>query len=224
MLIEESLWIQKTILGFPVSEMSPLLNIGSSTAEFRQNIQPYIHENIFAPIEKVGGQVSHLDIKADEGVDIVGDLTEAGFQQKLIQDYHFSCFLCSNLLEHIEDKNRAQLCQIIEKIMPQGSYLIVTVPHMYPYHKDPIDTMFRPDIQALAALFPSLSFVAGDIVQTPNNMFSYFQGKPRAFFAYIAHITLPFLFKRSFFDWQQQVKYLPFWFKRFDSTCIILKK
>ena len=28
--------------------------------------------------------------------------------------------------------------------MPAGGYLVVSVPHSYPFHADPIDTLFRP--------------------------------------------------------------------------------
>jgi hypothetical protein len=40
------------------------------------------------------------------------------------------------------------------RLLPPGGYLLVTVPHSYPYHEDPFDTMYRPDVAELAALHP----------------------------------------------------------------------
>ena len=224
MLLEESLWIKEAIQNLSLSELSPMLNIGSSTIDFREKKQAYIHQNIFVPIEIKGGIVYHLDIKDADGVDIVGDLTDPNFQQRLKEEYQFSSFLCANLLEHIEEKERQKLCKAIEDMMPKGSYLILTVPHTFPYHKDPIDSMFRPNIETLKNHFPTLTLIKGDIVKTSENMFDYFDKGTETLVEYLGYITLPFLFKLSKYDWIQIVKYLPKWFKKFDCTCLILKK
>ncbi|OBQ33891.1 MAG: hypothetical protein AN485_17485, partial [Anabaena sp. MDT14b] len=47
---------------------------------------------------------------------------------------------------------------------PKSGYIFVTVPYKYPYHRDPIDTMFRPDIQELSSLFPDFKIVNGEIL------------------------------------------------------------
>ena len=83
MRLSESLWIGKKIL--KIAKNTPnfrLLNVGSSTKHFRENKQPWIQENIFDPI-RGHGSVDHLDIKASEGVDIVGDLKDSVFHDQL---------------------------------------------------------------------------------------------------------------------------------------------
>jgi hypothetical protein len=51
--------------------------------------------------------------------------------------------LCCNLLEHVLDPERLALHCL--ELLPRGGLLFVTVPFSYPYHRDPIDTMYRPD-------------------------------------------------------------------------------
>jgi SAM-dependent methyltransferase len=56
--------------------------------------------------------------------------------------------LCANLLEQVTD--RAMVIRNLHAITARGGYLIVTVPNRYPYHRDPIDTGFRPSPSQLA--------------------------------------------------------------------------
>ena len=48
MLLDEARWIRHTLGSLEVGKLSPLLNVGSSTAEFRERVQPWIDEEIFA--------------------------------------------------------------------------------------------------------------------------------------------------------------------------------
>ena len=41
---------------------------------------------------------------------------------------------------------------------------MVTVPHKFPYHPDPIDTMFRPSPNELVGLFPNCHRLEGLIL------------------------------------------------------------
>ena len=58
------------------AQRSPLVNVGSSTGEFREVRQPHIDRIVFAPLRAAGVEVVHADVKAAPGVDLVGDLTE----------------------------------------------------------------------------------------------------------------------------------------------------
>ena len=83
-MYDESVWIGTALLNLNKNNtLSPLLNVGSSTKQFREVEQKCIHENIFAPLEKGGVVVHHLDMKKEDGVDIVGDLTVAIFANDL---------------------------------------------------------------------------------------------------------------------------------------------
>lgn len=131
-------------------DVSPLLNLGSSTAHFRKVTRPHIEHALFAPLERAGIEVVHCDIKRDEGVDLVGDVTDPAFAQTL-KTRNFRAVLLANLLEHVRDP--AAIASACERIAGPGGLIVATVPQSYPFHADPIDTGYRPSPQALAALF-----------------------------------------------------------------------
>jgi hypothetical protein len=160
MLYEESIWFKKTIqkhaqLG------SLVLNIGSSTKEFIEITQPYIKTNLFDEFVKKNCVVKNIDIKQAEGVDFVGDVTEPIFIEKL-KKLNASFIICSNLLEHLSE--RAAFCEALVKIMNADTKLIISVPYSFPYHEDPIDTMYRPNLKELQEAFPTLKLEEGEIV------------------------------------------------------------
>ena len=96
MLKEESIWIKNALNdNFSVDDF-PLLNVGSSTEEFRKITQPEIHENVFSPLIESNRKVFHADIKDANGVDLVGDLNEESFRNKL-KSLGIKSVLCSNL-------------------------------------------------------------------------------------------------------------------------------
>ncbi|MBO0739659.1 MAG: hypothetical protein J2P48_24485, partial [Alphaproteobacteria bacterium] len=65
--------------------------------------------------------------------------------------YWPNALLCSNLLEHVpEPGQRAWYCL---DLLPAGGLVFVTVLHSNSYHRDPIDTMYRPGPAELAELF-----------------------------------------------------------------------
>src|SRR5688572_5685334 len=78
------------------------LNIGSSTERFRTRSQPHIEQLLFGPLRESGVRVIHCDMKADPGVDLVGDVLDPGFQQQL-RSLGAQLLICSNLLEHLTD-------------------------------------------------------------------------------------------------------------------------
>ena len=59
--------------------------------------------------------------------------------------------MCTNLLEHIDNKDI--IINTIDKILKKGAYCLITVPYNYPYHLDPIDTMYRPKPKEIFNLF-----------------------------------------------------------------------
>jgi hypothetical protein len=107
MFIDESLWISsqlKKILDD--NSLDSLLNVGSSSKFFREISQPFIYNNIFKPIQSFLN-ITHLDLKKVEGVDIVGDLADSNFfEHKINKTYDI--VLCSNLLEHVT--NVSNMC------------------------------------------------------------------------------------------------------------------
>lgn len=165
MLRDEAILMGRWTKQLPLGPESVCLNLGSSTREFRENTQPFIASDILQPIEQTGCTLVNCDIKSGDGIDEVGDLLDPAFQEKLV-GYKPDLIICSNLLEHLSDpKAFAQACGTIAK---PGGYCLFTVPRSYPYHPDPIDTMFRPSPEQLAALLPKWETVSAKEIVTGN--------------------------------------------------------
>src|SRR4051812_35141466 len=130
--------------------VSPLLNLGSSTGDFRRAAKPHIERQLFAPLAEAGGIVVHSDLKAGEGIDVVGDILDPSMTADL-KGRGFKCVLLANVLEHVRD--RPGVAAACEAIVGPGGLILATVPSSYPYHADPIDTYYRPSPIALASAF-----------------------------------------------------------------------
>ena len=225
MLYEEAIWIGEKLLTLSKNG-DKILNIGSSTNYSRTISQPHMDKYIFAPLRKKKTKIIHTDIIKGEGVDIVGDLTNKSFVEELKkQKYDF--VLCSNLLEHLEEKQL--IVRAIEEILPIEGKAIITVPYNYPYHLDPIDNMFRPNVSELKSLFPKLSFDCGNIVQGRScrentfhkNYFQQLTPQPKLFLRLFLRLFFPFY---KFKVWKYTIKSFATMFSRFSVTCVILTK
>jgi SAM-dependent methyltransferase len=161
MLIAEARWLADRIdeLG---NAAFPMLNVGSQTLDFRTRVQPWIDAYLFAPARLRRQLVCHADMQAADGVDFVGDIADESFVARM-QAESFGSVLCCNLLEHVED--RARVARALTDIVRPEGHLILSVPHVFPYHPDPIDTMYRPDPEELASLFPGMLVVQSRIVR-----------------------------------------------------------
>ena len=131
-------------------EISPLLNLGSSTRAFREQVKPHIERDLFAPLRAAGVAVFHSDLKQADGVDLAGDILDPVVRADL-KGRGFRALLIANMLEHVRD--RAAATAACEEIVGPGGLILATVPSSFPYHADPIDTGYRPDPAELAAAF-----------------------------------------------------------------------
>jgi SAM-dependent methyltransferase len=217
----ESEWIGRKLAELPVDEISPCLNLGSSTEEFRSRVQPYIDANLIAPNIKRGVSFIHVDVKKELGVDLAGDINDPAFQEILLKK-RAACVLCCNMLEHVVD--REKLAELCVRITRPGGYLIVSVPFSFPYHLDPIDTYFRPDPKTLAELFPKCQVISTEIVTCET----YWQelskmGHPKRLF-WLARlgvrILLPF-YKPE--HWKERLHSLLWLFKPYSVSVAVLR-
>src|SRR3712207_461076 len=136
----EAAWLARLLAQRPNEELSPLLNIGSSTARLREIEQPWTERELFAPLRARGGQILHLDFRAGEGIATAAEvLTEADLPK--IRAHRPRAILCCNILEHVVEPDR--LARRCIDIVGPGGWIYVTVPHSYPHHRDPIDTLYR---------------------------------------------------------------------------------
>lgn len=147
MFIDESVWLEQVLARLKLARGARVLDIGSSTLEFRTVVQPHIDRHVFAPLRAQGVEVSHLDARAEPGVDIVADIATLG---GVGSDYDVA--ICTSLLEHVVD--RRDTSRNICRVVKPGGVLILTVPLRYPIHLDPIDTGFRPTPAELRELVP----------------------------------------------------------------------
>lgn len=217
MLYEESVWIGRVVKKLP-SESFPILNLGSSTGEFRKITQPFIHNNIFAEVESVPGRVFHLDLKDEEGVDLRGNILSEDFRSELKQ-LNIATILCSNLLEHVEDPKG--LCRAMLEILPSGGRLIITVPKNFWYHKDPIDTMFRPSVEELHALFPDTDLLKSEVVVGEGSFFADLKRNRKYLVKLIFRLLLPFY---KYWEWRIVVADFINGDRPHSATCVLLKK
>ena len=194
-----------------------MLNIGSSTGRFVTVSQPWIHNELFGPIRARGLSVLNCDIKSAPGVDLVGNLEDERFLAELAE-HRFQSVLCSNLLEHVE--NREAIAATLLRVIPSGGYLFLSGPHSYPRHADPIDTMFRPSPAELARLFPGTNVVAQAVVDC-GTYWEYATRTPKKFVSSIARLALP-VYKPK--DWLSAVYRLGWLFREFQAVCVVLQK
>ena len=160
MLREESLWIKKVLEETDLSSAKDVLDIGSSTKEFRTEIQPYIDENVFKPLREQGKKIYYLDQKENEGVDLVYNLESVQASDIARQ---FDLIICCNLLEHVQKPR--ELASLLIDLTCRNGLLLVTVPRVYRHHADPIDTMFRPSVKELVPMFPGLQVIRDAVVR-----------------------------------------------------------
>ncbi|MCP3105083.1 hypothetical protein LZ198_40075 [Myxococcus sp. K15C18031901] len=158
---QEAKWLGRELGRLDLSRASPVVNVGSSTRYFREVQQPWIDQDLFAPLRRRGGRVIHQDLKADDGVDVVGSLMDPECLARLAE-WSPRSVCCTSVLEHVDDR-RGFAQRLTELVAPDG-VLLLSVPRAFPWHPDPIDTMFRPSVDELVALFPTMRPRAAKVV------------------------------------------------------------
>jgi len=229
MLYEEAQWVGKVLIEKTI-EGNRILNLGSSTLYSRTTLQPHMEEFIFAPLREKNVQVIHSDITFDEGVDLQGDFTDPAFIAQL-KEMQFDGIMCCNLLEHLED--RTPLIEALKTIIPSNGWLLLTVPKQYPFHMDPIDTMYRPSPKELCEIFPELQVELaeeviarrqigrGNELRYHKNYSEQLKENRSLYLRLVVRTFLPFY---KFGMWKITVNDLKARFKPFSVSCIFLKK
>jgi hypothetical protein len=226
MLIREAKWFATRMAALPDDALFPMLNLGSQTGEFRKTEQPWLERYIFEPLER-RGEVVHTDLQTGEGIELSGDLSDPAFRERL-RSLRFQSIVCSNLLEHVA--NRDEFVRYITPILPVGGLLFVSVPNRFPYHPDPIDTLYRPTPAELAALFPGTEIVDKAIVNCgtyTRYLVSSFCWSPlRMLGKFVPRRMKPAATPGTpVADAGSPVKRLfPWLFRSFRASCIILRK
>jgi len=217
MFVTEAKWILSEIKKLDKNEKFPILNIGSATLIARKRGNPSSYDLLYKALEDEG-KVIHTDIQKGEGIDITGDITDKTFVEHL-KKIDAKLILCNNLLEHIEIPQR--ICSSILEIASVGSYILLSVPYRYPYHYDPIDTMFRPTPEQIHKMFPETEIVSKEIVKCTRTYLDMLKNDKRLAAIIFFRSLLPFYKPKM---WWNTVGYLPNLFKKFEVSCVLLRK
>jgi hypothetical protein len=196
----EAEWLEKLLRLQKGDDLSPLLNIGSSTRAFREQEQPWTERCIFAPLKARGVRVLHLDNREGDGIDIRADILSPA-QLPGIKAWAPKSVLCCNILEHVTDP--AALARTCIEIVGPGGLIFVTVPFSYPHHRDPIDTMYRPSPHELAALFHPAVMLNGEILDTGESWWNDVRNRPWILFRPLLRMPFPFI---DFAGWQRSMR------------------
>lgn len=213
----ETDWIVSRLAAIDAPSLSPMLNIGSSTLAFRSQVQPWIQGNLIKPLEGRGVRIVHADLKSGAGVDISADMnTPEGFAALAAVGAR-SIMVC-NVLEHVTDPGAfARRC--LDLVQP-GGYVIVTVPRSYPYHRDPIDTMYRPTPAEAASLFDGTSMITGEIIDAGSYR-DQVRARPWIISRQILRAPFPFL---GWTKWKRSMAKLYWLVYPYQISCTILRK
>jgi len=222
MLVEESFWIAEKIKAILPQEPFPVVNLGSSTLEYRTKSQPFIQKNIFDLFQKEKEQVIHVDLKNAEGIDLAGDLFDPKFRQKL-KDLRPKVILCNNLLMYLDFKTRKELAKILQQILGENGWLIITNSHVFPPAHDARDYFYRASPEKIhSELFQNLELLNHEIVENQFTFLKYLTKNPKVFLIKLIRLFLPF-YKTS--EWWFLLRY---YFKNlnknYSASCLFLQK
>jgi hypothetical protein len=218
MFAAEARWVGDHLAAFPAEQLSPLLNIGSSTSEFRNNAQPWTGHHIFAPLAARQVEIVHLDVRDGPGIDIRADLfDDADFAR--LRAVRYRALLCCNVLEHVRDPGEfARRCAAL--VLP-GGIIVVTVPRSYPHHGDPIDTLYRPTPEQVAKLFPETSVHTAEIVDVGESYRDEVRRRPWLLLRPLARAPAPFL---GLDKWRRSMQ-KPYWlFHNYQVSAAVLRR
>jgi SAM-dependent methyltransferase len=214
----EARWLRDRLDGFPAERLSPLLNLGSSDAEFRERRQPWIAAELFRPLAARGIEIVHVDRRAAAGVDIQADLTDPDDLARL-RALRPKALLCCNLLEHVHAPER--LARHCLELLDADGLVFVTVPFSYPYHADPIDTMYRPRPEELALLFAGARMREARILDVGLSYRDAVRARPWLLLRHLARLPLPFL---SPVRWRRSMAKLYWLAAPYRISCAVLEK
>jgi hypothetical protein len=214
----EACWLSRALDGFAPEQLSPLLNLGSSSAEFREKAQPWTENRLFGPLRARGVDVVHVDMRDVPGVDVRADVTDPADVPRL-HALGPQALLCGNLLEHVTVPER--LARHCLEIVPRGGLVFVTVPFSYPFHRDPIDTMYRPSPAELGALFDGARMLDAAIIGAGMSYRDDVRRRPWILLRHVARFPAPFV---SLAKWKRSMAKL-YWLKaEYRITCAVFEK
>jgi hypothetical protein len=224
MRIEEAQWIgaglARHVLRAVDAAGAVALNLGSGTRKAREVSKPYIDELALAPLRRSGWRVVHSDMFEGDGIDLVGDLFDPAFQDRL-NDLRPQVVMFCNVFEHLPARLRVQCPAVLQRILAPGGYLFITVPRSYPYHADPIDTMYRPTPQQVAALFPGMLVLDAQVLDSDSYGDEFMRGSLWQRVRKLLRLLFPFIRPKRWLSHAHRFRWLD---KPYRHSCLLLRK
>jgi len=218
MMIADAKWLGRVLPQYTDEEISPLLNIGSSTSHFRKVEQPHIEEYVFSPLSKRNVEVLHCDLKEGEGVDLSADIFDDE-AIKILKQAGAKAIICTHMFEHVKD--RENLANRLMSLIPESGLFFISVPYSYHHHADPFDTMFRPSPDELATLFPNEKILQKEIL-VDVTYWDRIKKRPFVlFFRHFFRVFIPFI---SWSKWKRSMKKLYWLFHHYKVSAIVGRK
>src|SRR5258708_9674312 len=127
MLKAEAIWLSRKLATLPVDQLSPMVNIGSSTGAMRTREQFWTDQELFPPLRARGVQLVHVDRREEnDGIDIHADLMDdSRFEQ--VKAVRPPSVLCCNILGHVAAP--AEFAPPARPRPPRGAYRFIPVPY-----------------------------------------------------------------------------------------------
>jgi len=95
------------------------------------------------------------------------------------------------------------------------------VPFSYPYHRDPIDTLYRPSPAELSELFGSARMLDGTILGAGVSYRNAVRERPWILLRHVWRFPVPFL---SFERWKRSMLRLYWLVAEYRITCAVFEK
>jgi hypothetical protein len=213
----EATWLEALLRQWAPEQLSPLLNVGSGTRAFREIEQPWTEERLFLPLRRRGVTIIHLDLKWGDGIDIRADILSDDDLPK-IRAIHPKAVLCCNILEHVQDP--AALARRCVEIVGPNGLIFVTVPLSYPHHRDPIDTMYRPDAYQLVRLFRPATLLEGEILDVGESYLDQVLQRPWLMLRHLLRVPFPFV---GFQGWKRSMAKLYWLTHNYSVTAAVFE-
>lgn len=140
--------------GVNLSNFAYVINLGSGNVGQTLQRKPWIERNVFQPMRALNLRIINVDLFAFPGVDIVADFASPQALDFLDGIPNPKLIILANVLEHIPAKTRENIMALLDEKMRPGDALLITAPLAYPYHPDPIDTLYRPSPRDLQRTIP----------------------------------------------------------------------
>jgi Methyltransferase domain len=214
----EACWLHSVLDRFGRERLSPLLDLGCGNSARRKTPQPWMEEEIFRPLAMRGVEIIHVDMSPGPEVDVQADLTDPDDVLRL-RRLRPQALLCCNLLEHVVEPER--LARHCLAMLATGGLVFVTVPFSYPYHRDPIDTMFRPEPLELAGIFAGARLINGTILGTGECYGDAVRQRPWLLLRHLARFPVPFL---SLEKWRRSMAKLYWLAAEYRISCAVFER